>query len=448
MAAERGGHVSYDEFAPVVEAIEGRVKMAQISPRVFECAVMKTPMVLFRGEYSGLIEADTHYIPLEKDFSNVDQVLSRLDQFEELEAMAERAHRDLVASGEFSYRAFATNVSELIRRKREELRLPSATGPTERALLDDNSIWSRVLTDRPLGLDRLEIIQLWPEVERISSARDQALATYQAEADRLSGETLSTIEVVFPKNELHADHKNIVAATSIGLDRLRRLGSNCHLRRAEVIASLNEMCLQLRLIEGADNRDSELHDIQHRIIMLLRNEIRILNKEIDSINLAGQQVIASATSVILEVEVVRLMRAFDEAIVAYRAEVDRLSQNLLGQSGQTWRSGSDLQPGEVKSVPAAVIANARLDLISHRCLARREYFTTLLEEFHRSQYEIEHGNVTGTEINDIFQRGAAMLQDEIVIRNEEINAMNSAGQEGVASTYTAVSLEPEIVRLI
>jgi len=53
---------------------EKEISMGQISPRVFECALMRTPMVLFRGRYSDAIAPDEHYISLEKDFSNVELV--------------------------------------------------------------------------------------------------------------------------------------------------------------------------------------------------------------------------------------------------------------------------------------------------------------------------------------------------------------------------------------
>ena len=48
---------------------------------------MMTPMILFRGSYSQAIEPDVHYIPLEKDFSNADAILARLDDLEYLQGL-------------------------------------------------------------------------------------------------------------------------------------------------------------------------------------------------------------------------------------------------------------------------------------------------------------------------------------------------------------------------
>lgn len=85
---------------------EGKVVMNQISPKLFEAIVLRTALVLFEGKYSGVVEPDLHFIPLKKDFSNVDDVLAKLHDEKLLQEMTERAYRDVVASGRFSYRAF------------------------------------------------------------------------------------------------------------------------------------------------------------------------------------------------------------------------------------------------------------------------------------------------------------------------------------------------------
>ncbi len=97
---------TYREFLPYLADREAHIEMGQISPRIFECAVMRTPMVLFRGDYSGCVEPDLHYIPLEKDFSNVDYVLDRLSDTRALEEMSARAYEHLGGSEKFGYREF------------------------------------------------------------------------------------------------------------------------------------------------------------------------------------------------------------------------------------------------------------------------------------------------------------------------------------------------------
>jgi hypothetical protein len=110
-AANEGSAPTYEEFLPYVADREREIEMGQISPRIFECAVMYTPMVLFRGRYSDVLEPDEHYIALEKDFSNIDEVLRRLEDFPALEQLANRAFDHLVGSGTFGYRAFVERVA-------------------------------------------------------------------------------------------------------------------------------------------------------------------------------------------------------------------------------------------------------------------------------------------------------------------------------------------------
>ncbi|MCA9799951.1 MAG: hypothetical protein KC474_10410 [Cyanobacteria bacterium HKST-UBA04] len=93
---------------------EGPVKMNQISPKFFEAIACRTALVLFEGNYSGVLTPDVHYIPLKKDYSNVDTVLARLEDTEALEAMVDRAFTDVVASGRFGYKPFVRHFDQCL----------------------------------------------------------------------------------------------------------------------------------------------------------------------------------------------------------------------------------------------------------------------------------------------------------------------------------------------
>lgn len=77
-----------------------------VSPRIFEAAAFRTGLVMFPGEYAGVIEPWRHYIPLEKDFGNLDEVVAAIRDTTSLEAMTSRAHAELIASGAYSERRF------------------------------------------------------------------------------------------------------------------------------------------------------------------------------------------------------------------------------------------------------------------------------------------------------------------------------------------------------
>ena len=129
LSEQLGRAPTYEEFRPYIEHIERQFDVGQISPRVFECAVMRTPMVLFRGRYSDAIDPDIHYIALEKDFSNIEAVLHRIEDIPALEAMTERAYERLVLSGRYNYEAFATKMKAEIE---EQYQLLLARKPRDR----------------------------------------------------------------------------------------------------------------------------------------------------------------------------------------------------------------------------------------------------------------------------------------------------------------------------
>ena len=134
MSARLGRPPTHGEFFPSVRHLEDGVDMGQVSPRIFEAAALRTPMVLLRGRYSGVVRPDEHYIPLDKDYSNVDEVMEKLQDFALLETMAARAHRDLIASGAYSYRVFGRTIEELIETRRPSRGAPApASGTNENA---------------------------------------------------------------------------------------------------------------------------------------------------------------------------------------------------------------------------------------------------------------------------------------------------------------------------
>ena len=127
MSAARGAPVPFEEFRVYTDPVEAKYDIGQISPRIFEAAALRTPLILFSGKYFGLISPDEHYIELKKDFSNVDAVLERLNDLDSSgRRWPSRAYDRLVGSGEFSYRRFAGLVEETIRRKAGELGVRTA----------------------------------------------------------------------------------------------------------------------------------------------------------------------------------------------------------------------------------------------------------------------------------------------------------------------------------
>lgn len=85
---------------------EGSLRLHQISPRCFETASLRTAMVLFEGEYSGILKPHRHYIPLKKDFSNFDEVVAKLKDHALLQEMVDRTYTEIALDPQWSYPAF------------------------------------------------------------------------------------------------------------------------------------------------------------------------------------------------------------------------------------------------------------------------------------------------------------------------------------------------------
>ncbi len=93
---------------------EDRVYYRTISPRHFEAAAFRVCQVLFEGRYSGALEPMVHYIPLKKDFSNLDDVIRNIKDAEVRAELTANAHRDLIASGAWSYRRWVGGIDAVL----------------------------------------------------------------------------------------------------------------------------------------------------------------------------------------------------------------------------------------------------------------------------------------------------------------------------------------------
>lgn len=85
---------------------EGRIVQNQVSPKLFEAIALRCALVLFEGNYSGVVKPWVHYLPLKKDFSNAADLIHQLQNDDLVQTMTERAYQDVVESGRFSYPTF------------------------------------------------------------------------------------------------------------------------------------------------------------------------------------------------------------------------------------------------------------------------------------------------------------------------------------------------------
>lgn len=128
-----------DVYHAVIRPNEMDGIMNQVSPRIFEAIAARTVLVLFEGEYSGIIKANEHFIPLKKDGSNLAEIFEKLNDKDYVDQMADRAYRDIIGSGEFSYPAFVAMVDREVDKSLLNLAIgeSSPTGIEGSAIIKD-----------------------------------------------------------------------------------------------------------------------------------------------------------------------------------------------------------------------------------------------------------------------------------------------------------------------
>lgn len=107
-----------------------------ISPRHFEAVLTGTCQLLVEGDYDGCLEADRHYIPLKRDFSNLGAALERLRDHRRVQEMTRRAYEDVYRSGRYGYDRFASVIAQAIEDARSGAPrgLPVVSGAAVQAL--------------------------------------------------------------------------------------------------------------------------------------------------------------------------------------------------------------------------------------------------------------------------------------------------------------------------
>ncbi len=91
---------------------DGELDYMAISPKHLEACATRTCQILVKGDYNGILLPGRHYLELERDFSNLEQVLSLVQQDHLRLQIVEAAYQDIVASGKYSYRAFVNDILE------------------------------------------------------------------------------------------------------------------------------------------------------------------------------------------------------------------------------------------------------------------------------------------------------------------------------------------------
>lgn len=104
-----------------LEGRDGEVVIHVISPRCFEAACLRTLMILYPGEYSGVLQAGRHYVPLAPDHSNMEEVVLILRNPELASEIIHNAYEEVAKAPVWTFRAFISHfdcvVDEVVPRR-------------------------------------------------------------------------------------------------------------------------------------------------------------------------------------------------------------------------------------------------------------------------------------------------------------------------------------------
>ncbi len=85
---------------------DGEFGLACLSPRHLEACLTETCQILIEGRYNGILRPWEHYIPVRKDYADVEKALDAFADHELVSRLVHKARADVVESGKWSYRAF------------------------------------------------------------------------------------------------------------------------------------------------------------------------------------------------------------------------------------------------------------------------------------------------------------------------------------------------------
>lgn len=106
---------SFDDVeAACFPGMEGRYSFTAISPRVLEAALLNSAQILVDGEYSGIVKAGEHFIPIRPDASNFPEVLAGMSDVQAVERMTARCREAILSVEALRYSNKARMILELI----------------------------------------------------------------------------------------------------------------------------------------------------------------------------------------------------------------------------------------------------------------------------------------------------------------------------------------------
>jgi hypothetical protein len=106
--------LSFDEANALMDGELSRYHFAALGPRHLEAVMTGTVQVLVDGDFGGVLRPWVHYVPLQRDLSDLAQLGDVMRDDAMMARIAAQAFADVVESGAFTYARFASHLLDII----------------------------------------------------------------------------------------------------------------------------------------------------------------------------------------------------------------------------------------------------------------------------------------------------------------------------------------------
>ena len=133
----REGHDYAESYLAAFTDLEDNVNYRGLSPLHFEAIAAGTVQILYPGNYSGILIPERHYLPLARDYSNLDAVVDSICDDSKRRQMAETAYEEIILDQNNWIENFVGRFDGWLERELEDKksRLPVANlAPRKKAL--------------------------------------------------------------------------------------------------------------------------------------------------------------------------------------------------------------------------------------------------------------------------------------------------------------------------
>ena len=108
---EQKAYTNYKDFTKPIDYSTVKINKEpynyrNLSPRIFENIAFGVINILYEGSYSGILIPWRHYLPLNRNHSNINEIITFLSNDEYKNQLVITAKKDIIQSGNYSYKKF------------------------------------------------------------------------------------------------------------------------------------------------------------------------------------------------------------------------------------------------------------------------------------------------------------------------------------------------------